>query len=254
MNHLYHSLSPLVLLAAFLVSLLSFLAPTPILSDQVSLLSLSTNVSSSTNTTTAKRWIAADSHAAVAHSKRMVKRAKKASLAAATTTQVDLVLGPLGACYSNSTSSDPVCLSPSFTPIFVELYDTVGLSNTVQSALPEQFPLAPSALFLSIALLAVEFIAVVLSSLGMHATKRLRFFTAKQPLLRKAATVAGIAAFVIGIAATAALRVQLGKVVDKLKEASVEGKLGTGFHLLYAGIVLEAVALLLLGAEAITSR
>lgn len=107
MNHLYHSLSPLILLAAFLVSLLAFLAPTPILSDRVSLLEVSTNVSSSINV---KRWYAEDDSVALAYSAhRFVRRAKKAnasssSAAAATTVPVTVKIGPLGP--SRSRTSD----------------------------------------------------------------------------------------------------------------------------------------------------
>ncbi|GAA5856300.1 hypothetical protein JCM8547_000859 [Rhodosporidiobolus lusitaniae] len=258
MNHLYHSLSPLVLLAAFLVSLLAFLAPAPILSDRVSLLSVSTNVSSSSASNVTKRWLADDVHAsAIGHSRRMVKRAKKSnSTASAATTaeSVNLVFGPLGACYTNSTTSDPVCQSPSFTPIFVELYDTLSISSTLQDALPGQFPLAPTALFASLLLLAFQLVAVVFSSISMHATKKAAFLAPKQAMFRKSATVAGVISLAIGLAATIALRVQLNDVVEKLDKIGASGKLGTGFQQLFAGLALEAVAVLLLVSETLTSR
>ncbi|GAA5969148.1 hypothetical protein JCM11641_007486 [Rhodosporidiobolus odoratus] len=259
MNHLYHTLSPLILLAAFLVSLLAFLAPTPILSDRVSLLSVSTNVPAP-STDAARRWLADDiAHSGPVHLSRMVKRAKKSNSTspaakAATTEPIHLVFGPLGACFSNSTTSEPVCASPSFTPIFLDLYDTLSLPAALQDALPDQFPLAPTALFASLVLLAFQFLAVVFSSLSMHFTKRFAFLGAKQPTHRKAATVAGVFSLAIGLAATIALRVQLAKVVEKLDGTSATGSLGPSFQQLFAGAALEAVASLLLIAEALTSR
>ncbi|GAA6032001.1 hypothetical protein JCM8097_003382 [Rhodosporidiobolus ruineniae] len=257
MNHLYHTLNNLILLASFLVFLLAFLAPTPILSDRVSLLSVKTNVTTSTSAA-AKRWLAEDALSAPFHQKRMVKRAKKnsTSSAAATTSteEVKLVLGPLGICYTNSTTAHPVCTSPSFTPIFVELYDNLTLPAGVKSALPDQFPLAPTALFLSLLLLAFELLAVLFSSLSQHATKRAAFLGKRQPGLRKAATVAGMASLAVGLAAAIALRVQLAEVVDNLKKAGATGSLGSGFTQIFAGLALEAVAVLLLFAEAFTNR
>lgn len=92
MNHIYHTLNPLVLLAAFLVSLLAFLAPTPILSDRVSLLSVEATKSSS-----GKRWVDDAARLALAaHFRRMVRRAKPASSTAVTTVPVSVDVGPLG--------------------------------------------------------------------------------------------------------------------------------------------------------------
>ncbi|TNY18064.1 hypothetical protein DMC30DRAFT_419189 [Rhodotorula diobovata] len=259
MNHLYHSLSPLILLAAFLVSLLAFLAPTPILSDRVSLLEVSTNVSSSISV---KRWYAEDDSVALAYSAhRFVRRAKKAnasssSAAAATTVPVTVKIGPLGACFTNLTTTHQSCMSPSFTPIFVDVYDdALKLPSSLSSTLPEQFPLTTTAIFVSLALLAVQFLAVVFSSASMHASKKLTFLDKKQPMLRKAATVCGGVGLVVGLAATGALRVQLGKAADKAgKLPGVEAKLGPGFIQLFAGLALQAVAGAFLVAEAFTSK
>ncbi|BGP36507.1 hypothetical protein JCM10449v2_000408 [Rhodotorula kratochvilovae] len=256
MNHLYHSLSPLVLLAAFLVSLLAFLAPTPILSDRVSLLEVSTNVSSSAN---AKRWLAHEDAVTLAYSHRMVRRAKKANSSAstaATAVPVTVKIGPLGACYTNLTTTKQSCMAPAFTPIFVELYDNaLRLPSAVSAPLPDQFPLIPTALFVSLCLLAVQFLAVVFSSAGMHASKKLALLNKKQATLRKAATVCGVVGLLVGIVATAALRVQLGKAADEAgKVDGVEAKLGSGFMQLFAGMALQAVADLLLVAEAFTSK
>ncbi|GAA5898723.1 hypothetical protein JCM5296_006697 [Sporobolomyces johnsonii] len=265
MNHLYHTLSPFVLLAAFLVSLLAFLAPTPILSDRVSLLSVSTNASSaSTSSSNTKRWLA-DSQldAAYPNLQRMVKRAKKTDLSAsnasstASKTPITLVFGPLGACYTSGSrsSASPTCASPSFTPIFIELYDNLTLPATTIDALPAQFPLAPTALFVSLLLLALQLVAVVFSSISMHATKKAAFLLKRQATMRKTATGAGVLSLAIMLAATIALHVQLSDVVDKLKDAgAATASLGGGFTQLFAGAGLEAVAILLLVSEAWTSR
>ena len=103
-NHLYHSLSLLILLAAFLVSLLAFLAPTPILSDRVSLLEVTASASRAAKT---RRWIAPDDSVARAYSNSahgFVKRAKKAnsSSIAAATVPVTVKIGPLGASLSSA--------------------------------------------------------------------------------------------------------------------------------------------------------
>ncbi|GAA6051692.1 hypothetical protein JCM3770_001230 [Rhodotorula araucariae] len=256
MNHLYHSLSPLVLLAAFLVSLLAFLAPTPILSDRVALLEVSTNVSTSAN---ARRWLAHEDTVAQEYLHRMARRAKKAnssSTVSTTTVPVTVKIGPLGACYTNLATAHESCMAPSFTPIFVEFYnDALKLPSTVSSTLPEQFPLVPTALFVSLCLLAVQFLAVVLSSAGMHAPKKLAVLNKKQVTLRKAATVCGGIGILVGVVATAVLRVQLGKAAAEAgKVHGVEAKLGSGFTQLFTGLALQTVGALLLVAEAFTSK
>ncbi|GAA5903293.1 hypothetical protein JCM8208_002267 [Rhodotorula glutinis] len=257
-NHLYHSLSPLILLAAFLVSLLAFLAPTPILPDRVSLLEVTTGVSRASR---AKRWIAPADSVARAYSYSphgFVKRAKKAnsSSTAAASVPVTVKIGPLGACFTNLTTLDQSCMPPSFTPIFVDLYDdTLKLPSALAVALPQQFPLTTTALFVSLALLAVQFLAVALSSASMHASKALALIHKRQPTLRKAATVCGAVGLVVGLAATGALRVDLGRAVDEAgKVDGVQAKLGPAFNQLFAGLALQAVADALLVAEAFTSK
>ncbi|GAA5941630.1 hypothetical protein JCM1841_000597 [Sporobolomyces salmonicolor] len=265
MNHLYHTLSPFVLLAAFLVSLLAFLAPTPILSDRVSLLSVSTNVSSAlASSTKTKRWLAESQlEASYPNLQRMIKRAKKtdlsASSAASTASKMPVTLdfGPLGACYTSGarSSASPTCASPSFTPIFIELYDNLTLPTTTINALPAQFPLAPTALLMSLLLLAVQLVAVVFSSISMHATKKAAFLLKRQATMRKTATGAGILSLAIMLAATIALHVQLSDVVDKLKvSGAATASLGSGFTQLFAAAGLQAVASLLLVSEAFTNR
>ena len=122
-------------------------------------------------------------------------------------------------------------MAPSFTPIFVDLYDDVlKLPSALSSTLPQQFPLTTTALFVSLALLAVQLLAVVLSSASMHASKNLALINKRQPTLRKAATVCGAVGLVVGFAATGALRVDLGRAVDEAgKVDGVQAKLGPGF-------------------------
>ncbi|BGP21582.1 hypothetical protein JCM10295v2_000457 [Rhodotorula toruloides] len=251
MNHIYHSLSPLMLLSAFLVSLLAFLAPTPILSDRVSLLSVE-----ATKSSPAKRWVDdAAGRALAAHSQRMVERAKVKREAATTTMPVTVDLGPLGACYTNSTTYSKSCMSPSFTPIFFEMCTTIGLSSSVAKALPAQFPLTPTALFVSLALMASQFLTVLVSAISMHATKKLAFLTKQQVKVRKAATVMGVISLVVGLAATGAMRVQLGKAASAINTAGgAKASVGSGFLQLWAGYALLAVADALLVVEAFTSR
>lgn len=121
-------------------------------------------------------------------------------------------------------------MAPSFTPIFIEMYSDVGLSSSITNALPAQFPLTPTALFVSLALMASQFLAVVISSISMHASKKLAFLTSHQVKVRKAATVMGIISLVVGLAAAGALRVQLGKAVSTINKAGgATASLGSGF-------------------------
>lgn len=102
MNHLYHTLSPILLLVSFLVLLLSFLSPAPILHERVSLLKVEVNTTASL----ARRWLTEEpvKPILVHNYQRMVKRsiqaraaasAKKATAVSATHT---LYLGPMGEC------------------------------------------------------------------------------------------------------------------------------------------------------------
>ncbi|GAA5842419.1 hypothetical protein JCM5353_006765 [Sporobolomyces roseus] len=254
MNHLYHTLSPLILLTAFLVSLLAFLAPTPIFADRVSLLTVSLKSSS---TSKLKRFIPeAVLDPPSSDRQRMVKRAKKVN-AASSTQEVEFVYGPLGACYSID-SGDLLCTSPTFTPIFVDLYTVnATLPSTTADILPDQFPLVPAALFVSLLLLATQLLAVVFSSISMHASKKgkTQGLAARQPSARKVATVAGILGLAAMLASTLALRSQLSDVVEGIKKAGLgEASLGSGFNQLFAGAALEIVVIILLVAEAFTSR
>lgn len=104
MNHLYHTLSPLLLLASFVVLLLSFLAPVPILHERISLLRIEVNATASG---VSRRWLAQSeisTSAVVSH--RMLKRSvlaraanstkKAAASAQAAATAHTLYFGPMG--------------------------------------------------------------------------------------------------------------------------------------------------------------
>lgn len=97
MNHLYHSLSPLVLLASLLILLLSVLAPVPILHERVSLLMVQVNSTASSAT---KRWLAPPEAPVNPHSfHRMAKRSKILLARATNSTKKPshtLYFGPLG--------------------------------------------------------------------------------------------------------------------------------------------------------------
>ncbi|GAA5890106.1 hypothetical protein JCM16303_003443 [Sporobolomyces ruberrimus] len=255
MNHLYHTLSPLVLYAAFLVSLLGFLAPTPIFPDRVSLLSVTVSGSSSSAST--RRWLPEPNlDVEFPDMQRMVKRAKKPN-AAASGQEYTIVYGPLGACLSVGTS-DLQCTSPTFTPIFVDLYSAnTTLPASTTSLLPDQFPLAPAGLFVSLLLIATQFLAVLGSAISMHVSKKgkAQGLAAKQPAMRKVATVAGVIGLAVMLAATLALRTHLSKIVEDLKQAGLgTASLGPAFSQFFAGAALEIVVLILLVAEAFTSR
>ncbi|GAA5899217.1 uncharacterized protein JCM6883_005149 [Sporobolomyces salmoneus] len=257
MNHLYHTLSPLIVYAAFLVSLLAFLAPTPIFPDRVSLLSVTLSGVNSSSTSTSERWL---SEARINHGRqRIVKRAKKTETASSSSSNkaYELVYGPLGACLSVD-GSDPTCTSPTFTPIFVDLYSTnTTLPSSTTALLPDQFPLVPAGLFVSLLLLATQLLAVIGSSISMHANKKgkAQGLAKRQPAMRKVATVCGVLGLAVMLAATISLRSQLSKVVDEVEKANVgTAKLGSGFAQFFAGAALEVVVLILLIAEAFTSR
>ena len=98
MNHLYHTLSPLIIYTAFLVSLLAFLAPTPIFPDRVSLLSVTLDISRSTSSnSTPKRWLEeSELDVRFPDRQRMVKRAKKVESSNTSSQAYTLVYGPLG--------------------------------------------------------------------------------------------------------------------------------------------------------------
>lgn len=137
----------------------------------------------------------------------------------------------IGACYTNFTTSDQSCTTPSLTPIFVDVLDNVRLPDKIADALPDYFPLVPTGILISLGLMGLQLVAVLASSVSMHASKKLAFLNKKQPTLRKAAMFMGLISLVVGVVAVAALRVQLGNAADKAgKTDGVEAKLGSGFN------------------------
>jgi len=146
---------------------------------------------------------------------------------------LNLIVILTGACYSID-SGDLLCASPSFTPIFVDLYTVnTTLPSTTADILPDQFPLAPAALFVSLLLLATQFLAIVFSSISMHVSKKgkAQGLAGKQPSARKVATIAGILGLAALLASTLALRSQLSEVVEGVEKAGLgEASLGSGFN------------------------
>lgn len=260
MNHFYHTLNPLVALAAFVLLLLTFLSPTTIFADRVSLLHVNTTTASTTATTSSSSAVATITRRAVAARDlhRFEKRAKvnatsKAAAAASATftSSLDLFYGPMGewhevenllrlrsfgltslagACVRSTKAgaSSISCSAPSFTPIFLPLYTSVDVPAAVQADLPDQFPLAPTALFLCLLLSGCALVAIFLSSVGNHAPKGV--FARKAGTWRRLALWSTVAALVVGLASTVALRKQLGDVVKSLSAVDAGGaSLGTGF-------------------------
>lgn len=121
------------------------------------------------------------------------------------------------------------CSAPSFTPLFGEQYDKLALSTAQQALLPEQFPLAPAAIFLSLILAALALVSLLLSSLAMHAPKKLAFLGGQRQIkLRNAALVTAIISAVGGLAACGSFHVDLGRAVNRWLEAGGKASLGTG--------------------------
>lgn len=171
-----------------------------ILCNSVSLLTVGITVSSTA--VVARRSLAASGAHDATASDRMVKVKRNhilhnnavTSLASNTTTSSDTVklyLGALGklppharlpladsltptpqtgACYKSG-SNDTICVSPSFPPIFDEVYTNLSIPNSISASLPTQFPLAPTALFVSLILLACGFL-LSLGSSSVHHVNR----------------------------------------------------------------------------------
>lgn len=106
------------------------------------------------------------------------------------------------------------------------------LPASTVALLPDQLPLAPAGLFVSLLLLATQLLAIIGSSISMHANKngKAQGLAKHQPAMRKVATVVGILGLAVMLAATLALRTQFSKVVDEVKKAGLgTANLGTGF-------------------------
>lgn len=137
-----------------------------------------------------------------------------------------------GACYNinRQDTKNMTCSSPSFTPNFTPLLDDAGIWPTLQSHLPDQFPLAPSATFLGVLLLAAAFSASLLFAAPFHSKK---FAALEKRRLRLSKFVVGTGGLgvVLGLVATIALRIELAKTVTNVNEiAGLEALLGNGFN------------------------
>lgn len=104
------------------------------------------------------------------------------------------------------------------------------MSGKAQAILPDQFPLAPTAIFLALLLQVVALNSVLLSSFGNHASKKLAFLVAKSDALRKTALITGFVSLCMGSAATICLRIQLSKNVREWNGLGMgNASLGSGF-------------------------
>ncbi|KAK4057636.1 hypothetical protein OIO90_001283 [Microbotryomycetes sp. JL221] len=263
MNHIYHTLSPLMLITACILLLLTFLSPVMILSDRVSLVSFNILESASTSTTkeTPKRAIVFDVGHLSAVEHRMIKRTKlalrampvvKSSLAAASrTSPVSIRIGFLGLC--SKSSGGEFCQRPSLTPMFDDVYDSLRISTPVKSILPQQLPMQPTAALVSSVLAIISLFGLSISALAMHLPKKAAFLGKFQPKMRKLALICGGVSTLVGVIVTGVLMVQLKKSVDdfnalKQGQASIE----SGFHQMWAALALETLTVLFLAAESKT--
>lgn len=92
-HHIFHSFAPIVLLTAYLVTLLAFLAPTPILSDHVYLMHVSSPVSAMA--VTPGRHYIIGGGARNASRREMVKAVKRGP-SVMVPVAIELQIGPLG--------------------------------------------------------------------------------------------------------------------------------------------------------------
>lgn len=138
---------------------------------------------------------------------------------------------PTGACYTNITSGDKVCQTPSFTPMFSELYDDISMPPQVSDALTTQFPFSPTFIFISLCLIFIEFIFVTALAIGMHKPQgNLAFIARKQHRLVRLSLLIGLVALVLGLAATGALRIVIASDISAAQGIpGVEAEVGTGF-------------------------
>ncbi|KWU46821.1 hypothetical protein RHOSPDRAFT_24430 [Rhodotorula sp. JG-1b] len=251
-HHIFHSFAPIVLLTAYLVTLLAFLAPTPIL-PSVYLMHVSSPVSAMA--VTPGRHYIIGGGARNASRREMVKVVKRGP-SVMVPVAVELQIGPLGACYTNVTSGGQECQSPSFTPIFSELYDDLSIPSAVVDTLVTQFPFSPTFLFISICLMFVQLLVIASLAAGMHKPQgNLGFIARKQHRIVRVALIIGGISLLLGLAATGALRVIVGHDVKGAKEIEgVTAEVGSGFAQLWAGYVLQLVVVLLLVAQFFATR
>ncbi|KAL8286297.1 hypothetical protein RQP46_004785 [Phenoliferia psychrophenolica] len=143
-------------------------------------------------------------------------------------------LGRGRACYSLGASKNTTCQSPSFTPIFTPIYELTSIRSDILDDLPDQFPLAPTALFLGTLLGVFAWMASILASLPFH-IKSLTRLEKRRQYFTKATLYCGGVSVLFGLIASIALRLQLGNVVDAVSSrarqdtAASSITLGSGF-------------------------
>ncbi|GAA5866283.1 hypothetical protein JCM3774_006601 [Rhodotorula dairenensis] len=240
-HHLFHSFAPVVLLTAYLVTILAFLAPTPILADHVYLMHVSMPVSAMA-VTPGRHYIIGGGYTPRNGSQKqgmtkVVKRGPSVMVPVA----IELQIGPLGACYTNVSSGGQECQSPSFTPIFSELYDDLSVPPAVVDTLVTQFPFSPTFLFISMCLMFIQLLMITSLAAGMHKpTGNLGFIARKQHRIVRTALIIGVVSLALGLAATGALRVVVGHDVNAAKDVQgVTADIGSGFAQLWAGYILQ---------------
>lgn len=119
--------------------------------------------------------------------------------------------------------------------MFTPLFDTLSIPTTLQAFLPNQFPLAPAVIFLSaILLILTALIALIVVVLPI--TNKAR--EEKQISMRKLGLILGGISLLAGLAATSALRFELGRFVTEFNQEAIKlggdllfskAELGTGF-------------------------
>lgn len=146
----------------------------------------------------------------------------------------------LGACYripssTNQSITTLNCTAASVTPMFTPLFETLSLPLVLQNALPNQFPLAPAVISLSVILLLMTSLIHLIVVL-MPITNKTR--VDQQIALRKNGIILGSISLVIGLIGSLALRVELSKFTNAFNVAALklggdllfsQAALGNGF-------------------------
>ncbi|KAM0793397.1 hypothetical protein ACM66B_000849 [Microbotryomycetes sp. NB124-2] len=137
--------------------------------------------------------------------------------------------------------------------MFDDVYDTLRLSQKLKDVLPSQLPLQPTAILVSAVVAVSALVALAISCLAMHCTKKLAFLGKVQPRCRKTALYAGSLSTLVGVVVAGILHVQVKKSVDEFNALRQgEAAVGNGFAQLWAGLSLELFTVLLLLAESYT--
>lgn len=103
--------------------------------------------------------------------------------------------------------------------MFTPIYQALSIPESIQSALPAQFPLAPSVISLATGLLGLTFLLSIYTSLPSSSKVR----EDRQAKVRKFVLTFGFLSFVIGLGASLALRIGLEQDVNAFNSAA--GKL-----------------------------